>query len=708
MNGKKVTVKGTVQGVGFRPYIYNLALEYGINGDVMNTPDGVVICASGENLEEFIRLIPQKAPPLAGITSLESEPTENPHEGFYIRPSSRTGKNKAVITTDSRVCDKCLKEFFDPLNRRYLYPFINCTDCGPRYTLIRDLPYDRPLTSMGSFYMCAECQKEYDDPCSRRFHAQPNCCPECGPVYNDADKAVTVIENGGIVAIKGIGGYHLCCDADNEKAVYKLREFKKRNSKPFAVMVPDIENIILSKDEKAVMEGPERPILLVNSEDIPPGVAPGLNTLGIMLPYAPIHYLLFLKGKFRMLVMTSGNMNDEPMRISGGDVFLDNPADFILDHNRDIVVRNDDSIVRMIGKSPVILRRGRGYSPQSIFILNDADGYLGTGSILKNTVTLGRGRELIMSQHIGDLTTVETLEAAENAVSHLYKALGTGVTRIAADMHPDFPIENFTGKNDSPVVRIQHHAAHAYSCMAEHGLKSCVAAVFDGVGYGPDGNSWGSEFLAIDGSVVQRMGHAEYFRLPGGDACVREPLRTALSIMYPNNAGYEGMENILAMLSSDSPMPLSCGMGRIFDAAAALTGICRYQTYEGQAPMMFEAAADRTVKDRYHASVLSPGLLLREMSADDSDIQVKSAKFHNTVISDTADMLTKLHTETGIKNICLTGGCFQNKIITEGLIKSLKGIADIYTHRRIPPNDGGIASGQVYAMSLNHTGEIKY
>jgi len=705
MKGRRIRVTGVVQGVGFRPFVYNLAKKLGIEGTVKNDSSGVDIFASGEHVQEFTRLVTEEPPPLARIKNIDITEAEVIAEGFSIIESKDTGEKTVDIAVDTRTCDDCLRELMDPDDRRYMYPFINCTNCGPRYTIIRDVPYDRPFTSMSSFPMCEKCEKEYHDPGNRRFHAQPNCCPACGPQYNDIDRAVELLTEGKIVAVKGIGGYHLACDAFSDEAVRRLRELKDRDEKPFAVMAADTGLLDLTENERKLITGIERPIMLIDRAKGPAVseyVAPGLSTLGVMLPYAPIHYILFEKGKFTVLVMTSGNRKNEPMATENAQAVLGDIADFILDHDRGIVVRNDDSVIRELAGEPVFLRRSRGYAPSPVSLELDVTGLLACGAMLKNSIAVGRGTQAYLSQYIGDLENEQTYESLAFTARHLMRMFDIDLKYAVCDMHPDYLSTRFAESLDAPLIKVQHHEAHARACMAENRIEHAVSVVYDGVGYGHDEHAWGGEIFSADRGSIRREAHLSYMPMPGGDACVEYPLRLAAAILHGRGIILPEMEDVLELLEKDVNVHYTSGMGRLFDAVSALLGICTHQTYEGQAPMQLEAAAGPLAgTGAYDISGLDSGEILEQVYRDDSPPEIRAARFHNTIIEITAREVLKIAESSGEENICFSGGCFQNLLLLDGCIRKLEQEMKVYRHRLVPPNDGCIALGQLVSAAYS-------
>ena len=696
MKGKRIQITGVVQGVGFRPYVYNLAHRFEIKGTVKNDAAGVDIRAAGPRLGQFVEHLTGNPPPLSIITDVRITDIDLENTAvFSIVESEGRGLLSTEIGVDTAVCEDCLKEMMDPADRRYLYEFINCVNCGPRYTIISGGPYDRAKTSMADFEMCGECRSEYEDPRDRRYHCQSNCCPRCGPRYNDIDRAVDVLRSGGIVAVKGIGGYHLACDADNPDAVRRLRERKHRDEKPFAVMVPNAAGLDLSTDEERLISGVERPILLLRKDYDTPA-APKLGTIGVMLAYAPVHFVLFHKGGFGALIMTSGNRNDEPIAIENGQAYLGHIADFVLDHDRKICMRNDDSVIREMGGRPVFIRRSRGYAPGAVGVDFDASNLLGCGAMLKNAIAMGRGRRVYLSQHIGDLQNEETYRSLERTAEHMKRMFSIDPGTAVCDLHPDYLSTHYAESLGLPVVKVQHHAAHAYACLAENRLRECIAVVYDGVGFGEDGHSWGGEIFLISGKTVERAAHWSYLPMTGGDACVRYPLRLAAGVLQGRGIILPGLEEVLELAEKNVNVAYTSGLGRLFDAASALLGICTRQTYEGQAPMELEgASAPLEGAGCYDIGGLDGGALLEELFRDKSPVDLRAARFHNSIVEATAKAVLETASRSGQTNVCLTGGCFQNLLILEGLMKKLGGRLKVYTHRLVPPNDGGLALGQI-------------
>ncbi len=760
MQRVRIHVKGIVQGVGFRPYVFRLAKELGLNGYVVNTSDGVIIDAEGLSVNELIKRLPLEAPPLARISNMDI--TILPLHGwtdFQILESEERG-GFTPLSPDISICDDCLHELFDPSDRRYLYPFINCTNCGPRYTITKAVPYDRPNTTMSVFRMCRDCEDEYHDPMNRRFHAQPNACPECGPyvslifqdkvfLKNEAlEKILEILKDGGIVAIKGIGGFHLACDAENDSAVRRLRERKKRSNKPFALMAPDIEHISLfvemEKSEKRLLLSKERPIVLLRKrypELLSPSIAPLNNYLGFMLPYSPLHYLLFYyptglrqKPNFRALVMTSGNLSEEPIVIDNEESIkrLSRIADAFLVHNRDIFMRVDDSVVfvALSGTSniqPFFIRRSRGYAPGIFKFSEHGPESLAAGADLKNSFALTKENYAILSQHIGDMENYETLRFFEETLENLCSVYRINPVAIACDMHPEYLSTRWAESQGLKVYKFQHHHSHIASVMAEHGLKKPVIGVaMDGTGYGTDGTIWGSEFLIVRLTDFKRAGRFKPIALPGGERAIKETWRIALSLLqeiagpqvwdYVEIAGFdrkygrETIENILRILPDRTLSPLSSGAGRFFDAMAALTGICDKNTFEAEAPIALESIIDESITEDYaidmvfkddmidiDISSIIPAVM--EDMKNGASPSTVSTKFHNTFINSILRAVAKISMLTGIRDVCLSGGVFQNRYILKNVILKLNQAGfKVYTNRALPPNDASIALGQAYIL----------
>ena len=761
----KVVVRGAVQGVGFRPFIYRLATELKLNGWVLNSSSGVFIEVEGpaEKLRSFILRIESEKPPISFIQSLESVYLDLAgYEGFEIRESLE-GEKTALVVPDIATCPECRAEIFDSHNRRYLYPFTNCTNCGPRFTIIESLPYDRPRTSMKKFEMCARCRAEYENPTNRRFHAQPNACPECGPQLQLVDReghllnerhdalrsAAQYIRNGNIVAVKGLGGFHLMCDAASEDAVRLLRRRKNREAKPLALMYPSIAMIErdceLSESEGRLLRSPEAPIVLLETKQgvdvrIAPSIAPGNPYLGVMLPYTPLHHLLMAELKFP-IVATSGNLSDEPICIAEREALkrLYNVADVFLIHDRPIVRHVDDSIARIVMDRELVLRRARGFAPLPVMLDRELPSILAVGAHQKNTIATSVGRQVFVSQHIGDLETEQALEAFENVIASFENLYSLKPKQVACDLHPNYVSSQFARRNGNQVTGVQHHHAHILSCMAENAVTGpALGIAWDGSGYGTDQTIWGGEFLRVDSASpknFERVAHLRTFRLPGSETAVREPRRCAAGMLYemfgdeafhsvpvsqPSRFGLlnpqlpsleaftPGERTIVrGMLERKINSPVTSSAGRLFDAAASLTGLRQFARYEGQAAMELEFAATKDfTRECYTVNLDKNGSLqfdwarmVIEIISDVGDRvpQPRMArKFHNTM----AEVMVQVAQAIGEQKIVLSGGCFQNKLLTELAVTRLQREGfRVYWHQRIPPNDGGLSLGQVMALS---------
>jgi hydrogenase maturation protein HypF len=688
-------VTGVVQGVGFRPHVYGLARELGLSGFVLNDARGVVVEVEGEAVEVFLARLRVEAPPLAAIESLSVEPVpERGSSGFVIRASPRSGRPDAPISPDVTTCEACLAELFDPLDRRHRYPFINCTDCGPRFTIVTGVPYDRPFTTMAGFVMCAACQAEYDDPADRRFHAQPNACPACGPrVTPGIDVAARALLDGAIVAVKGIGGFHLACRADDEAAVARLRARKHREERPFALMARDAATLL--EEVPPELFARERPIVIAPRRldaVVAPSVAPRSRELGVMLPYSPLHHLL-LADVGVPLVMTSGNVSDEPIAFENDDALerLAGIADLFLLHDRPIHTRVDDSVVR----GGRIVRRSRGYVPAT-FPVEVAPPLLAVGAELKNTFAPARDGRAWVGHHIGDLRNYETLRSFTDGIAHFERLFGVEPELVAHDLHPEYLSTKYALDRGLPLVGVQHHHAHLAAARAELGEARGAGAIYDGTGYGTDGTVWGGELLRGDLTSFERLGHLWPVRMPGGEAAIREPWRMAcawlaeIGVEAPLPAiDPERWARVAKLAASGLASPLTTSMGRLFDAVAALCGVRLTVTYEGQAAIELEALADRHETASYP---MSEDLDARPVIASVVDdvargvaVPLVAARFHNTVADATAAALQDEPV------VVLSGGVFQNELL---LARTLEQLPRALFPRRLPVNDGGIAYGQ--------------
>jgi hydrogenase maturation protein HypF len=746
----RVRIEGIVQGVGFRPFVYALASRFRLGGFVTNTSRGVLIEVEGApaDLDSFVDRLQADKPPLAHLTRLTTRSLPPGGEtAFSIKQSRVEADRLVLISPDVAVCADCLAELFDPDDRRCGYPFINCVNCGPRYTIIADVPYDRPQTTMAGFTMCPDCRAEYEDPSNRRFHAQPNACPVCGPQVWLTDPAGNPImaedpiataaawlADGKIGAIKGLGGFHLAVDAADDKAVESLRQRKGRYEKPLAIMVRDLatagELVHFSGDEAAVLSSPQRPIVLIRRRPeaaVALSVAPGNPHLGIMLPYTPLHHLLLRAGR-PSLVMTSGNISEEPIQIDNDEAIqgVGHIADFFLMHDRDILLRSDDSVVFVETGQTRQIRRSRGFVPVPIFLGRETEPILALGAELKNTICLTRRDHAFISQHIGDLDNAETLAFFELSIDHLQRILQVKPGLVAHDLHPDYlSTVHVRTRLDLPRVAVQHHHAHAVSCMAEHDLDEPVIALcLDGTGYGPDGTVWGGECLIAERHGYRRRGRLFHLHLPGGDKAVKQPWRVALAALatafgpdhldpeLPVVSDHEpDVPLVLSMIDKGVNSPRTSSLGRLFDAVAALIDLRQEVSFEGQAAMELEMILDRAaVAGPYpHDLVLEDGLfvldtrdLIRAVVDDyfrGVTPGVISLRFHRTVIEGLARMCRWLRRETNLNKVVLSGGCMMNRYLTVLLPQRL--VEDgfmAFTQALAPSNDGGISLGQAVAV----------
>ena len=734
-----VEVKGLVQGVGFRPFIYRLAHRFQLTGYVFNRSDGVVIKIQGshDNIQKFLQQLEPASPQGAEIikTIVKKAPLENFNK-FEIIASHDTNDEISEISPDIAVCNDCLHDMkHQPF--RLNYPFINCTNCGPRFTIIRDFPYDRKNTTMETFTMCQECSSEYSDPLDRRFHAQPVACNNCGPEYtlytlkasiNGINEIIAylsdMVAKGKIIAMKGLGGFHLLCNALDDHAVQHLRSSKRREGKPFAVMFKDLDTIrqyaSVSFAEEASLTSWRRPVVLLNAKkELAPGVCNGFSTIGAFLPYMPFHYLLFEKLTTPAIVLTSGNFSDEPIIIENEPALnqLGKISDAVLTYNREIFNRTDDSVVRIMNDRERIIRRSRGYVPNPVHVSFNADGIFATGAELVNTFCVGKDHQAILSQYIGDLKNYETYEFYIQTAERFKNLFRVTPSLVACDMHPDYLSTRYAENTELPIVQVQHHHAHIASCMAEHNLDEPVIGVsFDGTGYGDDGHIWGSEFLISDLKTYERKAHFEYIELPGGDKVTEEPWRTAVACLYKTfgkefitmnlhflkDVPHEKLEMIIDAIDKRINSPLSCSAGRLFDAVAALTGICATADFHAEAPMRLEGFADGSTNDVYDytsGDVISFDPMFRQMVSDINkqlSSNYISTKFHNTIAQVIVNTVRQISSETGIQKIALSGGTFQNKFLLERVESALISEKfEVFTQNKIPCNDSGIALGQL-------------
>jgi len=745
VTAKKLHVNGIVQGVGFRPFVFQLAEKHALKGEVANTSSGVFIHVEGpaEHVAAFEKDLAAKPPPLAYIVEITRQPdTVKNYTDFTIVKSRGEAEIATLISPDVSVCDDCRAELFDPGDRRFRYPFINCTNCGPRYTIIDDIPYDRPKTSMRHFNMCAACQAEYDDPTNRRFHAQPNACADCGPRVALCDnlkksiggpdpilKAVALLKKGAVLAIKGLGGYHLAADAANSEAVRRLRDRKIREEKPLAVMSPDLAAVRryaeVSRDEEVLLSSIQRPIVLLQKKKsglICEAIAPRNKYFGVMLPYTPLHYLL-LENSFTALVMTSGNLSEEPIAIANDEAFerLGGIADYFLVHNRDIYLRSDDSIVRPTAGERRFIRRSRGFVPIPVFLQKKMPQILACGAELKNTVCLTKQDKAFLSQHIGDLENIATYDFLRLTVDHLKRILDIHPEIIAFDRHPDYLSTRYAQEQTAvSKIQVQHHHAHIVSCMAEHKLDGPVIGLaFDGTGYGTDGAVWGGEILIAEEHDFKRAAHLAYVAMPGSAAAIKEPWRMAVSYLQDACGPDIGSLNLPAigaidpekrrvvgeMIARGINSPATSSLGRLFDGVAAICGLRSRVSFEGQAAMELEMLSAETTGGNYEYEWESGGVIrippapiIRGVVADIQNSVPAAeigAKFHQTLIRLFTELCDVLRKDTRLNRVVLSGGCFQNGMLLAGLTRALIANGfEVFAHIQVPTNDGGVSLGQ--------------
>jgi len=749
----RARVDGTVQGVGYRPFVYRLAGELGIAGWVLNDERGVLVEAEGppDVVEAFVARLSSDAPPLAEVRGVQAEPVAAlGAPGFQIVGSARGGAASAPVTPDSATCADCLAELADPADRRHRYPFVNCTNCGPRFTIVEGIPYDRPLTTMAGFEMCRACRAEYEDPLDRRFHAQPNACPACGPQVRLLERdgepvaggedplraAAQDLLNGKILAVKGLGGYHLACRADSEQAVGALRARKHREDRPFALLVADVAAarrlVALDAAEEALLTSRARPIVLARrlpAAAVAPSIAPGAPDLGLMLPYTPLHQLLATDSGVP-LVLTSGNLSDEPIAFADDDARerLKQIADRFLVHDRPIATRTDDSVVRVVRERPLMLRRSRGYVPASLDLpIAAAQHLLGVGAEQKNAFCVAKGERAWPSHHIGDLKNYETLQSLQTGIEHFERLFEVTPEVVVHDLHPDYLSTRYAlGREDVKLLSVQHHHAHLAATLAEHGETGpAVGAIFDGTGYGTDGTIWGGEILVGGLGQIGRSGRLRPIRLPGGERAIREPWRMACAWLTDMQVAlppaFEEIAqprwNMVARMSiQGTGSPFTSSMGRLFDAVAAICGVRLEVSYEGQAAVEFEALADRAAADPYplefehrgQSVALDPRPMIRAVLDDIAagvPVPAISARFHAGLARATADVLVIVAARRGLQLAVLSGGVFQNRLLLELTMDALEqaGLRVLVPHA-LAPNDGQIAFGQVAVAAARLAG----
>jgi hydrogenase maturation protein HypF len=727
---KQIRVHGVVQGVGFRPFVYNLAQSLALSGYVLNSSAGVLIDVEGApaEIERFLGELQENPPPLAQIEDIAVESLQPAgYAAFVIRESVDEPGHLAPVSPDVSTCDDCLRDFQTPGNRRFGYPFTNCTNCGPRYTITRMIPYDRPLTTMACFPMCEQCLREYEDPSNRRFHAQPNACPDCGPsITLSIETARELLRQGRILAIKGLGGFHLVCDPFNDAAVRLLRERKKRSDKPFALMVPDAASAerfcFVSDLERVALSSIRRPIVILTrrpDSSLSQALAPGNNTLGIMLPYTPLHHLLF-GDAFSALVMTSGNLSEEPIVTGNREAAsrLGSIADAFLFHNRDIHTRVDDSVARVFAGQERVLRRSRGYAPHPIALNFPVAEILACGAELKNTFCLTKEHHAFVSQHIGDLENYETLVFYRETLDRMKQLFRIAPTAVAYDLHPQYLSTKLALEmTDLQQIGVQHHHAHIASCMAENGIAGKVIGVaFDGTGFGTDGKIWGGEFLIADFAGFERRAHFRYIALAGGDTAVREPWRLGLSYLLDTFGAQidspdlplfrripaKKIETVRSMIERKINSVETSACGRLFDAVASIVGVRDEVNFEAQAAIELEACALAGLEDVYpfevtgHEIDVRPMIehIVRDVLAGKPTGWIAAA-FHNTIAAIIVEVCLRLRSAERIDRVCLSGGTFQNVYLVERAVSTLRASGfEVFLHAKVPPNDGGISLGQ--------------
>jgi hydrogenase maturation protein HypF len=772
LTGLQIQITGIVQGVGFRPFVYNLAENLGLNGWVKNTSAGVVIEIEGESktIASFLVALKNDIPVLARIDTLKTQPKQlDGFTSFQIIASEIITAAFQPISPDISICPDCLKELFDPGDRRYRYPFINCTNCGPRFTIIEDIPYDRPNTTMAAFPMCLDCEAEYNDPRNRRFHAQPVACAKCGPrVWLESSKiqinqrADPILETqrqlsgGFIIAIKGLGGVHLACDASNPIAIETLRIRKLRVDKPFALMMPDLATVnefcFVDETEANLLASPQRPIVILKRRydcSLPTNLAPGQDTLGVMLPYTPLHYLLFSSSQDseikRALVMTSGNLSEEPIAIDNQEALsrLEALADAFLLHNRPIKTRCDDSVMLVAQDThPKIfpLRRSRGYAPLPIQIAWDTPPLLAVGTEMKNTYCLVRGTYAFVSHHIGDMENFETFQSFENGIIQYENLFRIKPELIACDLHPDYMATRYAHERASreqiPLIQIQHHHAHITSCMADNNIPSnqkVIGVAFDGTGFGADGAIWGGEFMLASYNSYQRLAHLQYLPLPGGDTAIHHPARIALAYLWasglewssdlPPVQAVDAQEKkvLLYQLENNINSIQTSSMGRLFDAVAALLGVRAKVNYEAQAAIELEAMADLDESGTYpfeiscsikNMTTIDPAPLINSVIEDyrnNQPLSQISARFHNTIAEIVGEVVASMRSTYQVNTVALSGGVWQNLFLLRKTIKTLRYNGfQVLTHQQVPPNDGGVSLGQAVTAYHRFIGEENF
>lgn len=749
-----IKVNGRIQGVGFRPFVYSLAKKYELKGSVKNNKGSVIIHVEGQsqNISKMVKDLKLNPPRLSKIMEIQIDQTVlKGYKEFSIDPSQKDGNAVPLVSSDAAICSQCLEEMFDPQNRRYEHPFINCTQCGPRYSIITSQPYDRPNTTMKNFIMCSDCHKEYEDPSNRRHHAQPICCPECGPdlyllshtgeLLERNKRALEIaaerLKQGKVVAVKGVGGYHLACDAFKERAVSLIRHKKNRPERPLAVMAKSIETVkrfcYVSKEEEQVLTSAEMPIVVLkrikDNPMMPANISPGLSTLGIMLPYSPLHHLLFKESGLDCLVMTSANLSALPIHYKDDTLHqIQGMCEFILTHNRKIHLPIDDSVIRIDGQHIQFLRRARGYIPELFPASRNVDGILALGANQKNTFAIGRNKTVIMSPHIGELDNEEMNKFYEEKLTHYKDWFQVEEKYIAKDKHPSFATAALASRSNKEIIPVQHHHAHHVSCMEENQIdKPCIGIILDGTGFGDDGHIWGFECLYGNAYFVERLGHLKYTPLPGGEKAIKEPWRNAAGmILY--NWPQEGkilanqlfpdktkeINIIESMIKNRLNVPLAGTCGRLFDAVSAILGICLYSTYEGEAAIKLSdymediddainvgAYPFNVQKTKENLIQIDATMMLYQIMQEklqNESIKNVIAKFHNTILRCCIEMVLRSVNERPELNrsVVLSGGSFQNIYLLREMKRLLlENGFNVYTHKNVPCHDGGISFGQL-------------
>jgi hydrogenase maturation protein HypF len=737
---KLVIIRGLVQGVGFRPFIYNLAQQYDLTGWVNNTKQGVKIDVQGtlRGVTYFINHIKSNPPPLAQIEEITiKQKKQHEHQQFAIKKSREDTDQLTFVAPDAALCERCQEELMERGDRRYQYPFINCTNCGPRFSIIQEIPYDRSVTTMADFTMCQQCESEYQNPDSRRFHAQPNSCPDCGPklqlkepqgekliVKDPIKQTIRLLKQGKIVAVKGVGGFHLLCDGTNSQAITRLRIKKNRPDKALAVMMRDLATVSkycqFNAQEEEILQGQRKPILLLEKEgrSLPQVIATDTNYLGVMLPYSPLHFLLMQRMK--VLVATSGNLSGQPLEYTnqGAEENMAQLADYCLVHNRNIELPVDDAVVQVALNQKQVIRQGRGFAPQIIKI-EQGLSTLACGGDLKNTFCLSRGEFAFLSQYTGSLTNLENYQRFKDNINHLKKLYHIEPQLIAHDLHPNYYTTHYAQELAGEKVAVQHHHAHLVSCMVEHEVEEPVIGIaFDGLGLGTDDQIWGGEFFICDYNDFTRVGHLNYVAQPGGDQAVKEPWRMAISYLFHadlrgvaeffSNLKQTKVSGVLNMLKQDINCPLTSSMGRLFAATAALVGLCQKRSYQGQAAQKLETTAEGAVcsesynyqltKEQGQYQILTEPLIT-EMAADlEAEVaaEIIARKFHNTVIEFTVKLCQIIKLHFNLKKVVLSGGVWQNKILLQGVYQKLTAAGfKVYFPEQISCTDQGLALGQL-------------